>query len=97
LNTTVLAWLLRHNIAPFHTSLSTSEFLTRNNMTVVPHPTYFSVSPIEELKGRHFDTTEVTEAESQSTTSRMHLKKWQKRWERCIRVVGDYFEGDGGQ
>jgi hypothetical protein len=25
------------------------------------------------------------------------FKKWQKRWEWCIRVEGDYFEGDGGQ
>jgi hypothetical protein len=26
----------------------------------------------------------------------MHLK-WQKLWERFIRVEGDYFEGDGGE
>jgi hypothetical protein len=25
------------------------------------------------------------------------FKKWQKRWERCIRGEEDYFEGDGGQ
>jgi hypothetical protein len=29
-------------------------------------------------------------------TFRMHLKKWQKRWERFICKEGDYFEGDGG-
>jgi hypothetical protein len=22
---------------------------------------------------------------------------WKKRWDRCIRSQGDYFEGDGGQ
>jgi hypothetical protein len=33
---------------------------------------------------------------TQSTTSRMHLKKWQKRQKRFIRVEGDYFKGDGG-
>jgi hypothetical protein len=36
-------------------------------MTVVTHPPYFSVSPIEDkLKGRHFDTIGVIMAESQS-------------------------------
>jgi hypothetical protein len=25
------------------------------------------------------------------------FRKWQKRWERCIRAEGNYFEGDGGQ
>jgi hypothetical protein len=33
---------------------------------------------------------------SQNTTSRKHYK-WQKRWKRCIRAEGDFFEGDGGQ
>jgi hypothetical protein len=42
------------------------------------------------LNGRHFDTTDVMEAESQNTTSRM-------RSENGIRWEGDYFEGDGGQ
>jgi hypothetical protein len=48
------------------------------------------------LKGHHVDTTEVIEAESQVVlmTSRMHFKKWQKHWERCICVEGDYFEDD---
>jgi hypothetical protein len=25
------------------------------------------------------------------------FKKWQKRWEQCICMEGDYFKGDGGQ
>jgi hypothetical protein len=25
------------------------------------------------------------------------FKRWQKRWERCIRAEGDYFESGGGQ
>jgi hypothetical protein len=38
------------------------------NMTVVPHPSYFYVFPQLKIKqkGHHFDTTEVTEAESQA-------------------------------
>jgi hypothetical protein len=38
-------WLLHHDNAPSHTSLSTREFLTENNMTVVPHSLYFSLFP----------------------------------------------------
>jgi hypothetical protein len=56
------------------------------------------------LKGRHFDIIEVFKAESQAVLNTLTehdfqdaFKKWQKRWERCIRVEGDYFEGDGGQ
>jgi hypothetical protein len=43
-------------------------FFTINNMTVVPHPLCFSLFPRLKLKlkGRHFDTVEVMEAESQT-------------------------------
>jgi hypothetical protein len=34
-------WLLHHDNAPSHTSIFTREFLTRNNMTVIPtHHTF---------------------------------------------------------
>jgi hypothetical protein len=56
------------------------------------------------LNGRHFDATEVLEAELQAVLNTLTehdfqdvFKKWQKRWERCICTEGDYFEGDGGQ
>jgi hypothetical protein len=39
----------------------------------------------------------VLNTHTQNMTSRMRLKKWQKRWERRIRVEGDYFEDDNGQ
>jgi hypothetical protein len=39
-------------VASSHTSIFTREFLTKNNMTVVSHPTYFSVSQIENKTGR---------------------------------------------
>jgi hypothetical protein len=43
------------------------KLLTKNNMTVVPHTPYFSVSSIEyKLKGCNFDTTDMIEAESQA-------------------------------
>jgi hypothetical protein len=65
----------------------------------------FSVSLIEDkterLPFRHNwsdwgriagDAEHLTEYDFQDA-----FKKWQKRWERCIRTEGDYFEGDGGQ
>jgi hypothetical protein len=67
--------------------------------TIVP---YFSVFP--RLKGRHFDTIELIEAESQAVLNTLTehdfqdaFRKCQKRWERCIRAEEDCFEGDGGQ
>jgi hypothetical protein len=43
------------------------------------------------LKGRHFDTTEVMEAEPQAVLNTLAehdfpdaFKKWKKHWERCI-------------
>jgi hypothetical protein len=75
-------------------------------MTVVPHSPYFPLFPLIEDKteSHHFDTIEVIKAESQTVLNTLTehdfqdaFKKWQKRWERCIHMEGDYFEGDGGQ
>jgi hypothetical protein len=56
------------------------------------------------LKGRHFDTTEVIEAESHAVLNTLTehdfqnaFKKWHKCREQCTHGEGDYFEGDGGQ
>jgi hypothetical protein len=53
------------------------------------------------LKGRHFVTTKVIEAEPQEVLNTLTehdfqnaFKKWQKRWKRCIRSEEEYFEGD---
>jgi hypothetical protein len=81
------------------------EFLTKNNMTVVPHPHYFSRFPRLKikLKNRHFDATDVLEAEPQAGLNTLtendfqEAFKWQKRWERCIHAERNYFEGDGAQ
>jgi len=68
-------WLLHHDKAPSHTSVLTQQFLAKNNMVVIPHPTYspdlapcdfFLFPKIElKLKGRRFYTTEEIQAESQ--------------------------------
>jgi hypothetical protein len=44
-------WLLRHDNALFHTFFFAMEYFTKK-MTVVPHPPYFSVSPIEDKTER---------------------------------------------
>jgi hypothetical protein len=55
-----------------------------------PHPPYFCffLQLKIKLKGRHFDTNEVIEAESQAVLNTLTehdfqdaFKKWQKRWE----------------
>jgi hypothetical protein len=75
-------------------------------MTVLPHPSYFSLFPRLKIKlrDRHFDTPEVMEAESQAVPNTLtdhdfqdEFKKWQKRWERCIRAEGDCFESNSDQ
>jgi hypothetical protein len=107
-------WLLHHDNALSHTSFLTREFLTKKNMTVVPHPPNTpDMAPCDfslflrlkiKLKGCHFDTIEMIEAESQAVLKTLTehdfqdaFKKWQRRWEWCIRAEGDYFEGGGGQ
>jgi hypothetical protein len=67
--------------------LSHLEIFDQRNMTVIPHPPYFSLFPRLKikLKGRHFDTTEVVEAESQVVLNiptehdfQDAFKNWQK-------------------
>jgi hypothetical protein len=47
---------------------SQGNFLTKNNLTVVPHPPYFSLFPRLKikLKGSQFDTIGVIRIESQA-------------------------------
>jgi hypothetical protein len=55
------------------------------------------------LKGCHYDTIEVIEAESQAVlnTFTEHdfqdaVKNCRRRWERCVCTEWDYYESDGG-
>jgi transposase len=56
------------------------------------------------LRGNRFVTIEEIQAES----SRVHdtlteknfqeaFRKWKRRWDWCLHVEGNYFEGDGGR
>jgi transposase len=56
------------------------------------------------LKGRRFDTIEEIQGEWQrvldSVTEKDFQEAFQKqrrRWDRCLLVGGNYFEGDGGR
>jgi hypothetical protein len=56
------------------------------------------------LKGQRFDTVEEIQAETQMVLNTLikrdfqdAFQKWQKRWDRCMRSQGDYFEGDGAK
>jgi hypothetical protein len=80
--------------------LSPGNLFTKNNMSVVPNPPYFSLFPRlkVKLKGRHFDKIELIEAESQAVLNTLTehdfqdaFGRWPKCWERCIRAEEDYF------
>jgi len=56
------------------------------------------------LKGCWFDTIEEIQAESYSVLDTLTEKdfqeafqKWRRRWDRCLHVGGNYFEGDSGR
>jgi hypothetical protein len=61
-------WLLHHGNAPSHISFFIREFFYQKQHDCRPHPTYFPLfSRLKtKLKSRHFDTTEVIEAEPQA-------------------------------
>ena len=64
------SWILHHDNAPAHTTLSVREFLATKQITVLEHPAYspdlapsdfFLFPKIKEiLKGRHFDDIDDT-------------------------------------
>ena len=105
--------IIHHDNAQAHRSFKVSQFLAKNNMTVIPHPPYSpDLAPCDfflfpklklRMKGRRFDTIEEIQEESQRVLDTIPkrdfqgcFQAWQKRWDRCIRAKGEYFEGDGG-
>jgi hypothetical protein len=91
-----------HHNTPF----LTRAFFYQKQHDCHPPPTLFSLfSQLKlKLKGLHFDTIGVIEAELQAVLNALTeqdlqdaFKKLQKHWEWCICVEGDYFEGEDGQ
>jgi hypothetical protein len=70
---------LHHHNAPSHTSFFNTEFLAKNKMAAVPNPPHISLFPQlkTKLKGRHFDTTEVMEAEPQAVLNSLTEQNFQ--------------------
>jgi hypothetical protein len=70
-------WLLHHDNMPTHTSLKNTEFVTNNNMVIVPHPPYspdlapcdFALFPKlkTKLTGRRFESVWYTKGIGSST------------------------------
>ena len=89
-------WLVHHDDAPAHTSLVVTEFLTKNNMTTVPHPAYSpDLAPCDLyvfpkmkllLKGRHFLSIEEIQAESQQVLNTLKPADFNvcfQKWQNC--------------
>jgi transposase len=54
-------WLLHHDNTPAHTSLKTTEFVTNNNVVIVPHPPYYpDLSPCDFAVSQIVNKTEGT-------------------------------------
>jgi hypothetical protein len=97
-------WLLHHDNAPAHTSLET---------TVPHPPCSPNLAPCDfalfpklkmKLKGRRFEAVSDIQRESQAVLDSIKkndfhgvFEAWIKRQDRCIRLQGDYFQGDGSQ
>jgi hypothetical protein len=68
-------WLLHHHV-PAHMSMKTTNFVTNNNMVIIPHspclpdlvPCYFTLFPQlkMKLKGQHFEAVSDARRESQA-------------------------------
>jgi hypothetical protein len=82
-------------------------------MVIVPHPPYSpDLAPCDfalfpkfkmKMKGR-FETVSDIQRELQAVLDTIEendfhgaFEAWRKRWDRCIRSQGDYFEGDDSQ
>jgi histone-lysine N-methyltransferase SETMAR len=87
-------WLLHHDNASAHTLLIVREFLTKNNMTTVPHPAYspdlapynFCSFPKMKLwlKGLRFASIEEVQAESQYIPNKLtpaDFNEWFQNWQ----------------
>jgi len=104
-------WFLHHDKAPAHTSPLVQQFLTSEDIIVIPPPIRMTsplpLFPVPQdeirLKGRRFDTTEEIRAESQEVIDTLSfenfqgcIKSWETHRDGCKHAQGDYFEKDGG-
>jgi hypothetical protein len=93
-------WLLHHDNALAHMSLKTTEFVTNNNMVIVPHTPYsLDLAPCDftlfpklkmKLKTQRFETVSDNQRDSIKEND-FHgvFEGWKKQWDRCICSQGD--------
>uniref|UniRef100_A0A3B5AEK4 Tc1-like transposase DDE domain-containing protein n=1 Tax=Stegastes partitus TaxID=144197 RepID=A0A3B5AEK4_9TELE len=89
-------WLLHHDNTPAHDALSIRQFLAEKNIAVLEQPPYsphlalwdFFLFP--KLKGviKGTQLQRILEESFQEC-----MAAWQRRLEKCVRLQGDYFEG----
>jgi len=85
--------IIHHDNAPAHRSFKVSQFLAKNNMTMIPHPPYSpDLAPCDfflfpklklRMKGRRFNTTEEIQEESQrvlDTIPKRDFQEWFQAW-----------------
>ena len=100
-------WMLYHDNAPCHTSISVNEFVANKGISVVPLPPYSpDLSPCDfftfpklkfDLKGRHFGTVDNIQKVVRTLLHEdfQHCyREWEQRLRRCVASQGNYFEGD---
>jgi len=85
------SWILHHDNAPAHTTLSVREFLATKQITVLEHPAYspdlapsdfFLFLKIKEiLKGRRFDDTDDTRNNTTSAPKAIPQNQFQNCFE----------------
>jgi hypothetical protein len=78
---------------PIHISLKTPEFVTNNNMVIVPHPPYLpDLAPCDfalfpklkmKLKGRRFETASDIQRESQAVLDSIKKNNFHTVFEAC--------------
>jgi hypothetical protein len=76
-------WVLHYDNAPAHTSLKRTDFVTNNNMVIIPHPPYssdlahcdFALFPKlkMKLKGRRFEMVSDIQRESQAVLNGIEI------------------------
>ena len=88
--------IIHHDNAPAHRSFKFSQFLAKNNMTVIPHPPYSpDLTPCDfflfpklklRMKGRRFDTNEEIQEELQQVLDTIPKRDFQgcfHAWQKC--------------
>jgi len=101
-------FILHHDNALCHTSLLVQQFLSNNVITVCPYsldlaPCNFWPFPKVKItkESKCFESLQDIEAAMTVQLNTLTkedfqncFRKWQERWDKCVRSEGEYFEGD---